>query len=247
MTFCARSSNPRQKRRHREGFPLRANGARVVMQIPATRELEARPFAEPMHRAACQRPYCPTSRVCDIFLTSIRPPNAQLRCRNLPRTECITSRRGLGMSSVDHYRAKAEELKAKSQSEDSAISKAVFEGLAQSYVRLARLEENHQREVRQKAWAHSASETGWSCACGHSISWSEREIYFTTRRCMHCNQVANERLSRLYDLASASHFGGLASRRPFRTVSLDAGGIEILRPSARQKTNRQKASRRLIV
>jgi RNA polymerase-binding transcription factor DksA len=113
------------------------------------------------------------------------------------------------MSSVDHYRAKAEELKAKSQSEDSAISKAVFEGLAQSYIRLARHEENHQREVRQKAWAHSASETGWSCPCGHSISLSEREIYFTTRRCMHCNQVANERLSRLYDLASASHCGGL--------------------------------------
>jgi len=113
------------------------------------------------------------------------------------------------MSSLDHYRAKAEELKAKSQSEDSAISKAVFEGLAQSYVRLARHEENHQREVRQKAWAHSASETGWSCPCGHSISWSEREIYFTTRRCMRCNQVANERLSRLYDLASSdSHFTG---------------------------------------
>jgi RNA polymerase-binding transcription factor DksA len=114
------------------------------------------------------------------------------------------------MSSLDHYRAKAEELRAKSQSEDSAISRAVFEGLAQSYIRLARHEENHQREVRQKASAHSASETGWSCACGHSISWSEREIYFTTRRCMHCNQVANERLSRLYDLASSdSHFAGL--------------------------------------
>ena len=33
------------------------------------------------------------------------------------------------MSSLDHYRAKAEELKAKSQNEDSAISKAVFGGL----------------------------------------------------------------------------------------------------------------------
>jgi RNA polymerase-binding transcription factor DksA len=114
------------------------------------------------------------------------------------------------MASLDHYRAKAEELKAKSQSEDSAINRAVFEGLAQSYIRLARLEENHQREVRQKAWAHSASETGWSCDCGHSISLSEREVYFTTRRCMHCNQVANERLSRLYDIASSdSQFTGL--------------------------------------
>ncbi|MBX9828334.1 MAG: hypothetical protein K2Y27_25490 [Xanthobacteraceae bacterium] len=112
------------------------------------------------------------------------------------------------MSSLDHYRAKAEELRAKSQSEDSAISRAVFEGLAQSYVRLARLEENHQREVRQKAWAHSVSETGWTCECGHPISLAEREIYFTTRRCMHCNQAANERLSRLYDLASS---GALAA------------------------------------
>jgi hypothetical protein len=107
------------------------------------------------------------------------------------------------MSSLDHYRAKAEELRARSQSEDSAISKAVFEGLAQSYVRLARLEENHQREVRQKAWAHTASETGWFCECGHSISLFEREIYFTTRRCERCNQTANERLSRLYELASS--------------------------------------------
>ena len=114
------------------------------------------------------------------------------------------------MSSLDHYRAKAEELKAKSQSEDSAINKAVFEGLAQSYLRLAHLEENHQREVRQKAWAHSASETGWYCECGHSISLFEREIYFTTRRCLRCNQAANERLSRLYDLASSdSDFAGL--------------------------------------
>jgi hypothetical protein len=112
------------------------------------------------------------------------------------------------MSSLDHYRAKAEALRAKSRSEDSPISKAVFEGLAESYVRLAHLEENHQREVRQKAWAHSASETGWTCDCGHSISWSEREVYFTTRRCMRCNQVANERLSRLYDLAD-SHFASL--------------------------------------
>ena len=93
------------------------------------------------------------------------------------------------MSSLDHYRAKAEELRVRSQSEDSAISKAVFEGLAQSYVRLARLEENHQREVRQKEWAHSASETGWSCKCGHPISLPEREIYFTTRRCVRCNQA----------------------------------------------------------
>jgi hypothetical protein len=107
------------------------------------------------------------------------------------------------MTSLDHYRAKADELRAKSRSEDSPISKAVFEGLAESYVRLAHLEENHQREVRQKAWAHSASETGWSCDCGHSISWSEREVYFTTRRCMRCNQAAHERLSRLYDLASS--------------------------------------------
>jgi RNA polymerase-binding transcription factor DksA len=107
------------------------------------------------------------------------------------------------MSSLDHYRAKAEELKARSESEDSAISKAVFEGLAESYVRLARLEENHQREVRLKAWAHSASETGWYCDCGHSISLSEREIYFTTRCCMRCNQAANERLSRLCELASS--------------------------------------------
>lgn len=114
------------------------------------------------------------------------------------------------MSSLDHYRAKAEELRAKSQSEDSAISKAVFEGLAQSYVRLARLEENHQREVRQKVWAHSASETGWTCECGHSISFAEREIYFTTRRCTHCNQATNERLSRLYDVASSdAYFAGL--------------------------------------
>lgn len=110
------------------------------------------------------------------------------------------------MSSLDHYRAKAEELRAKSQSEDSPINKAVFKGLAQSYIRLARLEEDHQREVRQKAWAHSASETGWTCECGHSISLSEREIYFTTGRCMHCNQAANERLSRLYDLASSDSF-----------------------------------------
>jgi RNA polymerase-binding transcription factor DksA len=107
------------------------------------------------------------------------------------------------MSSLDHYRAKAEELRARSQSEDSAISKAIFEGLAESYVRLARLEENHQREVRQKAWAHSVSETGWTCDCGHSISLSEREIYFTTRRCVNCNEAANERLSRLYDIASS--------------------------------------------
>jgi RNA polymerase-binding transcription factor DksA len=107
------------------------------------------------------------------------------------------------MTSLDHYRAKAEELKAKSQSEDCAINKAVFEELAQSYIRLARFEENHQREVRHKAWARSASETGWYCDCGHSISWSEREIYFTTRRCMRCNQATNERLSRLYDLASS--------------------------------------------
>jgi RNA polymerase-binding transcription factor DksA len=107
------------------------------------------------------------------------------------------------MPSLDHYRAKAEELTTKSQSEDSAINRALFEGLAQSYLRLAHLEEKHQREVRQKAWAHSASETGWHCECGHSISLSEREIYFTTRRCIHCNQVAHERLSRLYDLASS--------------------------------------------
>jgi RNA polymerase-binding transcription factor DksA len=119
------------------------------------------------------------------------------------RGECITSWRGLGMSSLDQYRAKARELKAKSQSEDSAINRAVFEGLAQSYIRLAHLEENHQREVRQMAWAHSASETGWSCKCGHPISLSEREIYFTTRRCMRCNQATNQRLSRLYDLASS--------------------------------------------
>ena len=116
------------------------------------------------------------------------------------------------MSSLDHYRAKAEELTAKSQSEDSAINRAVFEGLAQSYIRLARLEENHQREVRQKAWAHSVSETGWSCECGHSISLSEREVYFTTGRCMRCNQAANERLSQLYDLASSdSDFAGAPS------------------------------------
>lgn len=107
------------------------------------------------------------------------------------------------MPSLDRYRAKAEELRARSQSEDSAINKAVFEDLARSYIRLARLEENHQREVRQKASAHSAGETGWSCECGHSISLSEREIYFTTRRCVRCNQAANERLSRLYDLASS--------------------------------------------
>jgi len=107
------------------------------------------------------------------------------------------------MSSLDHYRAKAEELTAKSQSEDSAINKAVFEGLARSYIRLAHLEENHQREVRHKAWARSAGETGWYCECGHSISLSEREIYFTTRRCTRCNQAANERLSQLYDLASS--------------------------------------------
>jgi RNA polymerase-binding transcription factor DksA len=117
------------------------------------------------------------------------------------------------MASLDHYRAKAEELKAKSQSEDSAINKAVFEGLARSYVRLAHLEENHQREIRQKAWAHSASETGWYCECGHSISLSEREIYFTTRRCLRCKQAANERLSRLYDLASSdSDFTGLPNK-----------------------------------
>jgi RNA polymerase-binding transcription factor DksA len=232
MTFCARSSNPRQKRWHRGGLPPRANGARVVTRY--------------RRQGNWRRAHSPTSRVCDIFLTSIRPPNAQLRCRNLPRTECITSRRGLGMSSVDHYRAKAEELKAKSQSEDSAISKAVFEGLAQSYIRLARLEENHQREVRQKAWAHSASETGWSCACGHSISWSEREVYFTTRRCMHCNQVANERLSRLYDLASASHFGGLpADDRSARSHWMLAAS-KFFGPLL-GRTNRQKASRRLIV
>ena len=109
------------------------------------------------------------------------------------------------MSSLDHYRAKAEELRAKSQREDSAISRAVFAGLAQSYIRLAHLEENHQREFRQKAWACSASETGWSCECGHSISWAEREVYFTTGRCPCCNQAANERLSRLYDLASDSY------------------------------------------
>ena len=114
------------------------------------------------------------------------------------------------MPSLDHYRAKAEDLKAKSQSEDSAINRAVFEGLAQSYVRLAHLEEHHQREVRQKAWAHSTGETGWFCKCGHSISLSEREIYFSTRRCMRCHQAAKERLSRLYDLASSdSDFAGL--------------------------------------
>jgi hypothetical protein len=107
------------------------------------------------------------------------------------------------MSSLDQYRAKARELRVKSQSEDSAINRAVFEGLAQSYVRLAHLEENHQREVRHRAWLHSASETGWSCECGHPISSSEREIYFTTRRCMRCNQATNRRLSQLYDLASS--------------------------------------------
>lgn len=115
------------------------------------------------------------------------------------------------MPSLDHYRAKAEELKARSQNEDSAISKAIFDGLAESYVRLARLEESHQREIRQKARAHSASETGWSCECGHSISLSEREIYFTTGRCVRCHQAANERLSQLYDLASSdSRFAGFS-------------------------------------
>ena len=107
------------------------------------------------------------------------------------------------MSSLDHYRAKAEALRAKSRSEDSAINRAIFEDLAQSYVRLARVEENHQREVEQKVSAHSVSETGWFCDCGHPIAWSEREIYFTTRRCMGCNQAANQRLSQLYDLASS--------------------------------------------
>jgi RNA polymerase-binding transcription factor DksA len=121
----------------------------------------------------------------------------------LKRSASLTTRRGLGMSSLDQYRAKARELQAKSQSEDSAINRAVFEGLAQSYFRLAHLEENHQREVRQRAWVHSASETGWSCECGHPISSSEREIYFTTRRCMRCNQATNQRLSQLYDLASS--------------------------------------------
>ena len=113
------------------------------------------------------------------------------------------------MSSLDHYRAKAQELKAKSQTEDSAINKGVFEGLARSYIRLAHLEEKHQREVRQKAWADSVSETGWSCECGNSISHSERDIYFTTGRCMRCNQEANERLSRLHLASSDSGFARL--------------------------------------
>jgi RNA polymerase-binding transcription factor DksA len=165
---------------------------------------------------SCNIRAIPRAGSCPISLKFHHFPNINLapKCpTQMPQSAadetfegCITSRRGFGMSSLDHYRAKAQELRAKSQSEGSPINKAVFEGLAKSYIRLARLEENHQREVRQKAWAHSASETGWTCECGQSISLSEREIYFTTRRCMHCNQAANERLSRPYDLASSESY-----------------------------------------
>jgi RNA polymerase-binding transcription factor DksA len=118
--------------------------------------------------------------------------------------------------SPDQYRAKAEDLKAKSRGEDSAINRAVFEGLAQSYHRLAHLEEKHQFEIRQKAQDRSLSKTGWYCECGHSISSFERETYFTTRLCMRCNREANERLSRLYDLASSdSDFTGRSTKDSF--------------------------------
>jgi len=111
--------------------------------------------------------------------------------------------------SPDQYRAKAEELKAKSQGDYSPIDRAVFGGLARSYHRLAHLEEEHQLEVRQKARDRSLSATGWYCECGHSISSFERETYFTTRLCMRCHQEATERLSRLYHLASSdSDFTG---------------------------------------
>ena len=87
------------------------------------------------------------------------------------------------MSSAAQYRVKAQELKARAQSDKNPFTRAALENFALSYLRLAEHEENHQRE---EAWSRLARENGWRCACGRSISHAGRDIYLRTKLCAPC-------------------------------------------------------------
>ena len=106
----------------------------------------------------------------------------------------VESGRSQGMS-PDQYRAKAEELKAKSQGDYSPIDRAVFGGLARSYHRLARLEEEHQLEVRQKARNRSL-ETGRSIEQTWSLRSANRGrmLYESVADVPSCVNWADENL-----------------------------------------------------
>jgi hypothetical protein len=90
------------------------------------------------------------------------------------------------MSSLDHFRTKAEELMTKAQQETSFITRALFEGLAASYLRLAEHEARRHVEIREDAWNGRARQNGWRCECGRSIPYRDRDRYFETKVCADC-------------------------------------------------------------
>lgn len=99
------------------------------------------------------------------------------------------------MSSLDQFRTKAEELMAKAQQETSFISRALFEGLAASYLRLAEHEARRQIQNREGAWNGLARENGWRCECGESIPYCDRDQYFETKLCADCYKSLGKRQS----------------------------------------------------
>jgi hypothetical protein len=99
------------------------------------------------------------------------------------------------MSSLDQFRTKAEELMIKAQQETSFITRALFEGLAASYLRLAEHEARRQIASREGAWNDLARKNGWRCECGESIPFRDRDQYFETKLCADCYSSLGEHLS----------------------------------------------------
>jgi hypothetical protein len=108
------------------------------------------------------------------------------------------------MSSLEQFRTKAEELKAKAEQETSFITRAVLEGLAASYLCLAEHEARRHVEVREDAWGDLARENGWRCACGHSIPYHDRELFFETRLCADCSRSLGKHASGVGESPSAT-------------------------------------------
>jgi hypothetical protein len=100
------------------------------------------------------------------------------------------------MSSLDQFRTKAEELMVKAEQETSFITRALFEGLAASYLRLAEHEARRQIQNREGAWNDLARENGWRCECGEAIPYCDRDQYFETKMCADCYRSLGEHLSR---------------------------------------------------
>jgi hypothetical protein len=103
---------------------------------------------------------------------------------------------GRTMSSLDQFRTKAEELMTKAQQETSFITRALFEGLAASYLRLAEHEARRQIQNREGAWNALARENGWRCECGEPIPYCDRDRYFESRLCADCYRSLGEHMSR---------------------------------------------------